>query len=273
MSDKTCFYIAPMGPPGTELLQRSERMFRHMVEPAVTQSGFNLLRTDYVTAVGSITADTVKHVVESDLVIADISGANPNVMYELGVRHTTRKPVIHIAATGERIPFDLINVRTLIVDLQDMDSSAYARRDLMKMISAVATETVESATPISEAADVSAFEKLAIRQDGATSPMISVLKDIEGRLTSIERRAAQVREPPNQYSRRIFIVHGHDSDIKNELARFLQKLDFHPIILHERADRGQTIIAKLRDEMSDVGFAFVLLTPDDVGGLASKKAT
>jgi predicted nucleotide-binding protein len=49
-------------------------------------------------------------------------------------------------------------------------------------------------------------------------------------------------------------------------------LQFEPVILHELADRGDTIFAKLTGEMSDVGFAFVLLTPDDVGGLGPASA-
>jgi len=50
-----------------------------------------------------------------------------------------------------------------------------------------------------------------------------------------------------------------------EVARFLEKLDIEPIILHEQADRGQTIIEKF-EKHSEVAFAIVLLTPDDIGG-------
>ena len=69
-----------------------------------------------------------------------------------------------------------------------------------------------------------------------------------------------------RYSRRIFIVHGHDSGLKNEVARFLEKLEFKPVILHEQSDKGRSIFNKLKEEMSDIGFGFILLTPDDVGG-------
>jgi len=71
----------------------------------------------------------------------------------------------------------------------------------------------------------------------------------------------------SNFSRRIFIIHGHDGELKNEIARLLERLDFIPVILHEQADRGQTIFLKLSNEMADIGFAFVLLTPDDVGAL------
>lgn len=64
-------------------------------------------------------------------------------------------------------------------------------------------------------------------------------------------------------SQRIFIVHGHDNEPKEAAARFLQKLGLDPIILHEQANKGRTIIQKFRDEAADVGFALVLMTPDD----------
>ncbi|WP_443749626.1 TIR domain-containing protein [Asticcacaulis solisilvae] len=65
-------------------------------------------------------------------------------------------------------------------------------------------------------------------------------------------------------SRKVFVVHGHDEGAKEATARFLEALDFEPIILHEQASRGRTIVEKI-EEHGDVGFAVVLLTPDDVG--------
>lgn len=69
------------------------------------------------------------------------------------------------------------------------------------------------------------------------------------------------------YSRRVFIVHGRDDALKSEAARFLERLGLIPVILHEQVDAGRAIFAKLQDELADVGFALVLLTPDDEGGL------
>jgi predicted nucleotide-binding protein len=66
------------------------------------------------------------------------------------------------------------------------------------------------------------------------------------------------------YSRRIFVVHGHDEGARETLARFLEKLDFDPIILHEQDNRGGTVMEKIETH-GDVGFAVVLLTPDDEG--------
>lgn len=65
-------------------------------------------------------------------------------------------------------------------------------------------------------------------------------------------------------SRRIFLVHGHDDAARETVARFLSGAGFEPIILHEQPNQGRTVIEKV-EACSDVGFAVVLLTPDDTG--------
>lgn len=65
-------------------------------------------------------------------------------------------------------------------------------------------------------------------------------------------------------SNKIFIVHGHDAGTKESVARFIAQLGLEPIILHEQANQGRTIIEKFEDH-SDVGYAIVLITPDDTG--------
>jgi predicted nucleotide-binding protein len=64
--------------------------------------------------------------------------------------------------------------------------------------------------------------------------------------------------------RKVFVVHGHDNEAKEAVARFLQGIGFEVVILHEQANQGRTVIEKV-EAHSDVGFAVVLLTPDDVG--------
>lgn len=76
-------------------------------------------------------------------------------------------------------------------------------------------------------------------------------------------------------TRRVFIVHGHDEGSREGVARYLEKIGFEPIILHEQANKGRTVIEKV-EANSDVGFAVVLLTPDDegrkVGGAMESRA-
>ena len=81
--------------------------------------------------------------------------------------------------------------------------------------------------------------------------------------TAIGERAKDARE--------IFVIHGHDEAARETIARFLEQLGLKPVILHEQANKGRTIIEKFEDH-ADVAFAVVLLTPDDAGGLRDEKS-
>ncbi|WP_375199679.1 TIR domain-containing protein [Lysinibacillus sp. RS11] len=72
----------------------------------------------------------------------------------------------------------------------------------------------------------------------------------------------EVDEPTK--SNKVFIVHGHDDGLKNEVARFVERLGLEAVILHEQANAGNTIIEKI-EKNSDVGFAIVLYSPCDEG--------
>lgn len=76
---------------------------------------------------------------------------------------------------------------------------------------------------------------------------------------------AQLPQRAAPAARKVFVVHGHNEAAKEAVARFLEKLEFETIILHEQASQGVTIIEKI-EAHGDVGYAVVLLTPDDVGG-------
>jgi predicted nucleotide-binding protein len=92
------------------------------------------------------------------------------------------------------------------------------------------------------------------------------------RLVSAQCRAL-LRKEPRSFSRRVFVIHGHDVGLKNEMARLLEKLQFQPVILHEQPDKGRPLLSKLRDELADVGYAFALLTPDDLASAPGTSKT
>ncbi len=76
----------------------------------------------------------------------------------------------------------------------------------------------------------------------------------------------------HRFGNDVFIVHGRDDGAKETVARFVEHLGIKPIILHEQTSRGETIIEKIERCSDDAGFAIVLITPDDVGGLEGEAA-
>jgi predicted nucleotide-binding protein len=74
-----------------------------------------------------------------------------------------------------------------------------------------------------------------------------------------------------QFSKNVFVVHGHDHEFKAQVEIFLGELGFKPIVLHRMPDEGRTIIEKF-EKHSDVGFVFILLSPDDVAYSSTESA-
>ena len=78
-----------------------------------------------------------------------------------------------------------------------------------------------------------------------------------------ELRSAKSAHVSPALSNRIFVVHGHDTHLATDVERFVREIGLEPVILHRQVDEGATIIEKF-EKNSDVGFAFVLLTPDEI---------
>ena len=93
-------------------------------------------------------------------------------------------------------------------------------------------------------------------------------REMDSSINSLERIRAQLElpdEPSENPGDEVFIVHGHDNEAKETVARFVENLDIEATILHERTNRGKTIPEKFEEHAGKVGFAIILLTPDDVG--------
>ncbi|MFL5739903.1 MAG: TIR domain-containing protein [Flavisolibacter sp.] len=95
---------------------------------------------------------------------------------------------------------------------------------------------------------------------------VSNLRQLVSKLALIktEIREAKIAKTASTNSNKVFIVHGQNNEIKVNVARTIEKLGLEAIILHEQANAGKTILEKF-EEYSDVGFAVVLLTDDDLG--------
>src|SRR5205823_14185213 len=108
---------------------------------------------------GLITSQVIQHVVEDPLVIADLTGRNPNVFYELALRHAVKRPVVQIIHATETIPFDVAASRTVQVDHHDLDSAARAKDEIIRQIKSVEKNPREVDTPISVAIELQSLRQ------------------------------------------------------------------------------------------------------------------
>lgn len=88
----------------------------HIIREATKESNHELIRIDDIISNSSITDIMLEEIEKADLIIADISSKNPNVMYELGIVQTLKKPILMIAQKGESTPFDISHFRVLYYD-------------------------------------------------------------------------------------------------------------------------------------------------------------
>ncbi|WP_250514735.1 hypothetical protein [Caballeronia sp. INDeC2] len=120
--DTACFYISPIGSAGSDERKHSDLMLGSIVEPALEGFGLTVVRADQIDKPGTITRQIFDYLLRSRLVVVDLSFHNPNVFYELAVRHAARLPVVQIIRASDRIPFDVNQMRTIAIDTTDIYS-------------------------------------------------------------------------------------------------------------------------------------------------------
>jgi hypothetical protein len=116
---KICFFVTPIGDPGSEQRRHSDFMLEYIIQPSVKEFGLTVIRADQMSKPGMIGKQIIEHILRSRLVIADLSFHNPNVFYELCLRHTTRLPTVQVKREVDSIPFDLNQYRTIPIETRD----------------------------------------------------------------------------------------------------------------------------------------------------------
>jgi len=176
---KICFVIAPIGREGSEIRRRSEQVLKYIIFPACAEHEYSVIRADLIAEPGLITSQIIEHIIKDDLVIADLTGQNPNVFYELAIRHFVGKQVIQIIEKGEAIPFDVGGIRTIQVNMHDIDSVESAKNDLARFISSVESGETRTETPISIARDIAALRKSPDKDKHYVAELATLLRELK----------------------------------------------------------------------------------------------
>jgi len=95
-----------------------DKTFHDLITPALEQAGYEVQRADSIDDQQNILKDVVRGIAEADLVVADLTSANPNVFYELGISHAMRKPTVLLTQSIEDVPFDLKSYRMIRYSLR-----------------------------------------------------------------------------------------------------------------------------------------------------------
>lgn len=165
--DSTCFYVTPIGDDDSEVRKHADVFLGHLVEPAIEMldKGLGVVRADQIENPGLISAQVIQHLLHSRLVVADLSFHNPNVFYELAIRHATGKPTVLLCRTGDELPFDISDVRTIRIEMTDIHAFVTQmetwRAELTNMARRALDDPTASANPLT--AFAGEFQALAAR--------------------------------------------------------------------------------------------------------------
>ncbi|CAM2748606.1 hypothetical protein [Erysipelothrix tonsillarum] len=132
-TEKKCFIITPIGGKGTEVQREALGIVDVVIKPVAENCGFEQVKSAVDFHVGQITPNIIKAIYEADLVIANITGQNPNVMYELALSHAFKKPTIHILKENSSVPFDIKDYQ-YIDFINDISGTEALKEELHKKI-------------------------------------------------------------------------------------------------------------------------------------------
>lgn len=147
---KSCFVVSPIGDSGSDIRNNADKLFKYIINPVCRNCNFEAIRVDQINESDSITQTIIEQLQTADLVIADISGHNPNVFYEMGYRKCTNKPIIHLKRKGESIPFDVNTVRTFEYDLTDLDNVEEMKERLKQTVETFVFDNLDDTSETGE---------------------------------------------------------------------------------------------------------------------------
>ena len=178
---KKCFIITPIGTAGSETFIKMEGLINSIIEPVLNEFSYTALPAHFITSPGSINKQIIANIVECDIVIANLTNLNPNVMYELAVRHAFGKPVITMAEESTKLPFDIIDQRSIFY----IDSYAgveSARAQLRAQIQSIIKDNDNTylSNPIYDALSrVAEIKNVPQEDQGSLSLILSRLDQLE----------------------------------------------------------------------------------------------
>jgi hypothetical protein len=239
---KTCYVSQPFGSkPATLKNGQSigidfDRIYFDVIKPAVQSAGYHCTRGDDGPKSGVIHKRLLKAVLESDAMVADLSTRNPNVIYDLGIRHTVQRgsTIIIGNETAFPLPFSLNNLYMQQYDINDAGTVSGPGADRLR-----------------------AMLKDALAEDGISSPIHEYFPELR---VDLPKRPC------------VFVGHGR-SKLWARVQTFLQsELKLETIAFESESRVGESIVHVLESMLQQSTFAVMVATAEDETAAGSKRA-
>ncbi len=143
---RKCFFVTPIGDEFSAERKNSDTLLKHFIDPICKSLNFEVIRIDQLNSVDSIDRSIIEHLETDDLVIADLTGSNPNVFFEFGYRQALKLPLIPLIMVGEKIPFDVSTLRTIHYVTNDLDKVEEIKNKISQTINSFEFDSIPTKT-------------------------------------------------------------------------------------------------------------------------------
>lgn len=181
---KTCFVVCPISSADSEERKRSDNLLKHIISPICEPLQYEVIRVDQINSNDRIDQTILNYLMNSELVIADLTNSNPNAFFELGYRTALGKPVIQMAYEGYSIPFDISAIRTIFYVTNDFDKADMAKSKLQATIEGIEAENKVISTV---ANDVNSISSNTIASEEILKLLFEIKSSINGLYQAIDQ--------------------------------------------------------------------------------------
>lgn len=245
---KTCFVVTPIGDENTAIRRHIDGIIDQAIIPAI-EDEFQIKVAHREYEIGSINDRVIQSVCDSDLVVANLTGLNPNVMFEIAIRYSFGKPAIVIAENGTKLPFDIVDENTIFY-INDPAGAAELKEKIKKFVEKIDWTKCEYGpvfSAIKNAAVINNIETGIQDKDSrnAFSFIAKRMDDLEKEI--MKNRAFQTLEQQ-------FLFNYSDAQVKNlqehlYYAKLRKKLDEKLDELIKKNDNSDTNESKDEDNL------------------------
>ena len=203
--EKLCFVIGPIGEPGSPTRTLADWLLKGIIKPVVEaeEFGFTVLRADEVSTPGSISADVIGKIIDAAIVIADMTGPNPNAFYELGIAHMEERPVIHMIHDGETIPFDNFDQRAIRYATKTFEDIEASKKYLAEAVRETLKPGFKVTNPVTLTRAIKALPKSKDSKDGIIARLLEQMTDLQRRVGAIELPSVSIDSKATLIPRRL----------------------------------------------------------------------
>lgn len=247
---KRVFVVSPIGTPGEETYKNALYALKFIFKRALPAPVWDVHRADEGKLSDSIGQHVIRSIMEADLIIADLTGHNPNVFYELAVAHAARKPVVHLISKGERLPFDVFDQRTIHYDITDLESVEEAVEEVRAYADEVLSKADEVVNPLTNYEVFDKIRSSGESGEGANDAVADLLAQIVARLTNLEQAVSDSKRQQETVVKSRFISSADLARGEREVKRYMDRL-------------GDKVVLRTVDELGRVTKQEMDMSPFD----------